>query len=38
MHFFLQNDKYTIDKEILDVKYLLSNFGNQYTHDVDEIS
>lgn len=38
MHFFLQSDKYTLDKEILDLKYVLSNFGNQYTHEVDEIS
>lgn len=38
MHFFLQNDKYTIDKEILDLKYILSNYGNQYTHEIDEIS
>lgn len=38
MHFFLQSDKHTIDKEILDLKYILSNFGNQFTHEVDEIS
>ena len=38
MHFFLQSDKFTLDKEILDLKYVLSNFGNQYIHDVDEIT
>lgn len=38
MHFFLQSDKYGLDKEIIDLKYILSNFGNQYTHEYDEVS
>lgn len=38
MHFFLQNDKYSLDKEIIDLRYVLSNYGNQYTQDIDELS
>lgn len=38
MYFFFQSDKFTIDKEILDLKYLLDNFGNKYTHEYDYIS
>lgn len=38
MHFLLQSDKGTIDKEIFDLRYVLSHYGNQYAHDVDDIS
>lgn len=38
MHFFLQNDSLGLDKEIADLKYVLSNYGNKWTHYYDEVS
>lgn len=38
MHFYLQSDSGGQEKEILDLKYVLQNFGNQFVHEYDDIT